>query len=141
MSLAGGISGGGPPGSLANCYKNAIVVDSFDQEKSYVFKNDWVSTKDTELTGAMPPRAYDSFKNIIMNSSDYSLRNFGSDSDAVAYQVREVRYYSNPDEIELVLDNDQIVRLSPIYDKLSPFGFSSPCNGFFDVNYLENAVN
>jgi hypothetical protein len=121
----------GPPGSIANCMANAIVVQFSDDQPSYAFKNDVVEIDDTGLIGQMSPKAFATLKSVVTNSVDYSsIQSIIQNSKAVP--VREVYFSENPNSIEMVLENDQVIHISPAKRQLS-IGASSLCNSFMRV--------
>lgn len=124
---SGGSGGSGPPMNLANCMANAIVVQSLDEQPNYAFRNDVVKIDDTGLVGQMTPKAFDLFKNVVANSVDYSLIQSILGQNSKAVPVREVYFSENPNTIEMVLENDQVIHISPSKRQLS-LGASSFCN-------------
>lgn len=129
ISLAGGISGGGPPGYLAQCMSNAIIVESLDNQPGYAFRNDLIAADDTGLIGQMPPKAFATFKNVVTNSVDYSSIQSILGQNSKAVSVREVYFTENPNSIEMVLENDQVIHIRPAKSQLS-VGATSFCNSF-----------
>ena len=126
-SFAGGISGSGPPMKLANCMANAILVESVDDQPGYAFKNNVIGADDIGLIGQMSPKAFAAFKNVVANSVDYSLIQSILGQNSKAVPVREVYFSENPNTIEMVLENDQVIHISPSKRQLS-LGASSFCN-------------
>ena len=126
-AFAGGSTGIGPPGSIASCMANAIVVESVDDQPGYAFKNDVVGSDESGLIGQMSPKAFAAFKNVVANSVDYSLIQTILGQNSKAVPVREVYFSENPNSIEMVLENDQVIHISPSKRQLS-LGASSFCN-------------
>lgn len=129
---AGGSSGSGPLGNLANCMANAIVVESSESQPGYIFRNDLLIADDTGLTGFMSPRAFATLKNVVINSRDYSSIQsiIGQNSESVP--VRDVYFLENPNAIEMELENDVIIHITPFERPvLKPLkGFEDDRSGF-----------
>ncbi len=126
-SVRAGGSGSGPPGYIANCMANAIVVESVDDQPGYAFKNNVVGADNSGLIGQMSPKTFAAFKNVVANSVDYSLIQSILGQNSKAVPVREVYFSENPNTIEMVLENDQVIHISPSKRQLS-LGASSFCN-------------
>ena len=129
---AGTFVGGGPPGYMASCMPNAIVVESVDDQPGYAFKNDVVAVGDAGLIGQMSPKVFAAFKNVVANSVDYSLIQSILGQNTKAVPVREVYFSENPNSIEMVLENDQVIHISPAKRQLS-LGASSFCNSVMQM--------
>lgn len=125
FALAGGLGGmGGSP--LANCFQDStFVFESMDSNKDFSI-NPWIIVPDEigmdvttekgfkDLVGVVSPDTFAALKDVFAKSSEeIAVSTPQNNSFMNALKVNEFNYYANPDEIELVLENNAAIHLTP----------------------------
>lgn len=130
-SIRAGGSGSGPPGNITKCFQDSTLSFNSSSPREDLTISPWIyqseeffkpstSPYDTrDLVGFVEPAVFDALKyNSLINQEDVwvSIKAEAKKlaASTVTKKVTYLNYFENPDEIELVFDNNSSIHIAPM---------------------------